>query len=260
MSDDDELIPETLRTPIRAVYEKRLTQLLDRDRLPEHRRDHLRWQPPVARSGIRGRQPRPMGSGPSASRTCSRGARRTGYRHRHHPASTENLQPSEELDADGDRPRHRRRISAPGRGVAMRLRRQHRPAARRGRTAAGLKAAADRTVRTTTVQTSTLLSVTAGGRRLSTRYATCLPTTWQPVRPANRLVEAVTVEAIDRNLLHQDQPDPDLVIRTSGRATSVLFSAWQSAYSGDLVYRCVLARVPPRRLPACPARLRRAER
>ena len=30
------LIPETLRTPMYAVYEKRLTQLLDRDRLPEH--------------------------------------------------------------------------------------------------------------------------------------------------------------------------------------------------------------------------------
>ena len=44
-------------------------------------------------------------------------------------------------------------------------------------------------------------------------------------------VDAVTVEAIDENLYTKGQPDPDLVIRTSGEQRLSGFLLWQSAYS-----------------------------
>ncbi|WKK12421.1 isoprenyl transferase [Rhodococcus ruber] len=45
------------------------------------------------------------------------------------------------------------------------------------------------------------------------------------------LVEAVTVEAISDHLYTSGQPDPDLVIRTSGEQRLSGFLLWQSAYS-----------------------------
>jgi short-chain Z-isoprenyl diphosphate synthase len=45
------------------------------------------------------------------------------------------------------------------------------------------------------------------------------------------LVEAVTVEAISENVYTSGQPDPDLVIRTSGEQRLSGFLLWQSAYS-----------------------------
>ncbi len=46
-----------------------------------------------------------------------------------------------------------------------------------------------------------------------------------------QMIDAVTVEAIDRNLYTKGQPDPDLVIRTSGEQRLSGFLLWQSAYS-----------------------------
>jgi short-chain Z-isoprenyl diphosphate synthase len=45
------------------------------------------------------------------------------------------------------------------------------------------------------------------------------------------LIEAVTAEAISENLYTSGQPDPDLVIRTSGEQRLSGFLLWQSAYS-----------------------------
>lgn len=45
------------------------------------------------------------------------------------------------------------------------------------------------------------------------------------------MIDAVTVAAIDRNLYTKGQPDPDLVIRTSGEQRLSGFLLWQSAYS-----------------------------
>jgi len=45
------------------------------------------------------------------------------------------------------------------------------------------------------------------------------------------LVESVTVDAIAQNLYTSGQPDPDLVIRTSGEQRLSGFLLWQSAYS-----------------------------
>jgi short-chain Z-isoprenyl diphosphate synthase len=48
---------------------------------------------------------------------------------------------------------------------------------------------------------------------------------------AEELVDAVSVEAISENLYTSGQPDPDLVIRTSGEQRLSGFLLWQSAYS-----------------------------
>ena len=48
---------------------------------------------------------------------------------------------------------------------------------------------------------------------------------------AEQLVDAVTVEAISENLYTSGQPDPDLVIRTSGEQRLSGCLLWQSAYS-----------------------------
>jgi short-chain Z-isoprenyl diphosphate synthase len=48
---------------------------------------------------------------------------------------------------------------------------------------------------------------------------------------AEQLVEKVTVDAISENLYTSGQPDPDLVIRTSGEQRLSGFLLWQSAYS-----------------------------
>ena len=48
---------------------------------------------------------------------------------------------------------------------------------------------------------------------------------------AEQLVDSVTVEAISENLYTSGQPDPDLVIRTSGEQRLSGFLLWQSAYS-----------------------------
>ncbi len=46
-----------------------------------------------------------------------------------------------------------------------------------------------------------------------------------------QLTEAVTADAISENLYTSGQPDPDLVIRTSGEQRLSGFLLWQSAYS-----------------------------
>jgi short-chain Z-isoprenyl diphosphate synthase len=48
---------------------------------------------------------------------------------------------------------------------------------------------------------------------------------------AEQLAESVTVDAISENLYTSGQPDPDLVIRTSGEQRLSGFLLWQSAYS-----------------------------
>jgi short-chain Z-isoprenyl diphosphate synthase len=48
---------------------------------------------------------------------------------------------------------------------------------------------------------------------------------------AEELIDKVTTEAISENLYTSGQPDPDLVIRTSGEQRLSGFLLWQSAYS-----------------------------
>src|SRR5699024_9460344 len=50
-------------------------------------------------------------------------------------------------------------------------------------------------------------------------------------RTGQELVDGMTVEAIGEHLYTSGQPDPDLVIRTSGEQRLSGFLLWQSAYS-----------------------------
>ena len=47
----------------------------------------------------------------------------------------------------------------------------------------------------------------------------------------DQMIEAVTIDGISENLYTSGQPDPDLVIRTSGEQRLSGFLLWQSAYS-----------------------------
>ncbi len=49
--------------------------------------------------------------------------------------------------------------------------------------------------------------------------------------PADQLADAVTVDSISKHVYTKGQPDPDLVIRTSGEQRLSGFLLWQSAYS-----------------------------
>lgn len=49
--------------------------------------------------------------------------------------------------------------------------------------------------------------------------------------PAEKIAEAISVESISEHLYTRGQPDPDLVIRTSGEQRLSGFLIWQAAYS-----------------------------
>ena len=49
--------------------------------------------------------------------------------------------------------------------------------------------------------------------------------------PADKLADEVSVESLSAHLYTSGQPDPDLVIRTSGEQRLSGFLLWQSAYS-----------------------------
>ena len=49
--------------------------------------------------------------------------------------------------------------------------------------------------------------------------------------PADKIADEVTIESLSRHLYTRDQPDPDLVIRTSGEQRLSGFLLWQAAYS-----------------------------
>ncbi len=66
------------------------------------------------------------------------------------------------------------------------------------------------------------------------------------------------VDHIAEHLYTKGQPDPDLVIRTSGEQRLGGFLLWQSAHSEFYFCEALLAGLPARRLPARGPRLRRA--
>ncbi len=58
------------------------------------------------------------------------------------------------------------------------------------------------------------------------------------------LAEVLTTDDIARHLYTAGQPDPDLVIRTSGEQRVSSFLPWQTVHSELLLLRRLLARVP----------------
>ena len=73
------------------------------------------------------------------------------------------------------------------------------------------------------------------------------------------LAETLQVEHIAEHLYTKGQPDPDLVIRTSGEQRLSGLPAVAERPQRVLLLRGLLARLPARRLPACAARLLRAQ-
>ena len=105
---------------------------------------------------------------------------------------------------------------------------------------------------------STSRSATAAAARSPTPSARCSPSTPRKGTSLEELADVIDVEHIAEHLYTKGQPDPDLVIRTSGEQRLGGFLLWQSAQLGVLLLRGPVARLPPRRLPARHPRVRRA--
>ncbi|GED97187.1 isoprenyl transferase [Gordonia crocea] len=226
------LIPDTLRTPMYAVYERRLAQLLDRERLPKHVAiicdGNRRWAREAGFEDVsHGHRVGAARIADMLSWCDELGIGTVTI----YLLSTENLQrPSEELDALMEIvPDIVDEISAPGRGWRVRLvgNIDQLPAVAAQR----LKAAADRTVRHDD-RLNVNVAVGYGGRQeIVDAVRDLLAERIAGGASGDELIEAVTVDAIDRNLYTKGQPDPDLVIRTSGEQRLSGFLLWQSAYS-----------------------------
>ena len=93
-----------------------------------------------------------------------------------------------------------------------------------------LKAAEDRPA-TSTGCWSTSRSGTAAAGRSPTRCARCCTSTPTRGTSIEELAEVLDVEHIAEHLYTKGQPDPDLVIRTSGEQRLGGFLLWQSAHS-----------------------------
>ena len=69
---------------------------------------------------------------------------------------------------------------------------------------------------------------------------------------AEDIAAQITAEALGEHMYTSDQPDPDLVIRTSGEQRLSGFLLWQSAYS-EIWFTDTYWRFPPRGFPTRPA-------
>ena len=78
---------------------------------------------------------------------------------------------------------------------------------------------------------STWRSATAGGRRSPTRCGRCCYEHARSGGTIEELAEVLDVDHIAEHLYTKGQPDPDLVIRTSGEQRLSDFLLWQSAHS-----------------------------
>jgi short-chain Z-isoprenyl diphosphate synthase len=97
-------------------------------------------------------------------------------------------------------------------------------------TAAALKAVEERTVNRTGVKVN--MAVGYGGRReIADAVRSLLHEHARAGTPIEELAEILDVDHIAEHLYTKGQPDPDLVIRTSGEQRLSGFLLWQSAHS-----------------------------
>ena len=104
-------------------------------------------------------------------------------------------------------------------------------------TAQVLKDAEDAHPSTSTGCWSTSPSGTAAGARSPTRCGRCCRSTRQRGTSLEELAEVIDVEHIAEHLYTKGQPDPDLVIRTSGEQRLGGFLLWQSRAERVLLLR-----------------------
>ncbi|MBD0862046.1 isoprenyl transferase [Gordonia sp. zg691] len=225
------LLPDRLRRPVLTVYERRLIQLLDTDRLPRHVAiicdGNRRWAREAGFDDVsHGHRVGAQRIADMLSWCAGLGIGAVTI----YLLSTENLnRSSEELDAlleivpdivdEISAPEGEWRIRIVGTLDAL-----PEPVAQR------LRAAADRTCERVGMNVN--VAVGYGGRQeIVDAVRALLDEKLAAGATPAEMIDAVTVEAIDANLYTKGQPDPDLVIRTSGEQRLSGFLLWQSAYS-----------------------------
>ncbi|MEE3848935.1 isoprenyl transferase [Gordonia sp. LSe1-13] len=225
------LLPDRLRRPMLSVYERRLIQLMDTTRLPRHVAiicdGNRRWAREAGFEDVS------HGHRVGAQRIaemlswCSELDISTVTIYL---LSTENLsRASDELDALMEIvPAIVDEISGPSGDWRVRvvgdLGQLPAPVAER------LGTASERT--RDRVGMNVNVAVGYGGRQeIVDAVQSLLRESLESGAGGEQMIDAVTVDAIDRNLYTKGQPDPDLVIRTSGEQRLSGFLLWQSAYS-----------------------------
>ena len=193
------------------------------------RRRHARREPPLGQ-GRRRPTPRPAtGPAPPTSSRSSDGATRSASRSSRcgccPPTTSTGRSGARPAAADHRGRRHRARRRGP---LADQPGGCARPAP--GQTARALKEAAAAT-RDVQGCWSTSPSGTAVGARSPTPYAPCSSTTRRRAPRSRSSRTILDVEHIAEHLYTKGQPDPDLVIRTSGEQRLGGFLLWQSTHS-----------------------------
>ncbi|AZG44989.1 isoprenyl transferase [Gordonia insulae] len=225
------LLPDRLRRPMLSVYERRLIQLMDVTRLPRHVAiicdGNRRWARDAGFEDVS------HGHRVGAQRIADMLAwcaeldisTVTIYL-----LSTENLQrASDELDALMEIvPDIVDEISGPTGNWRVRI--VGSLAQLPDAVAERLQTASDRTRERVGMNVN--VAVGYGGRQeIVDAVRSLLQERLDAGDGPEQMVDAVTVDAIDQNLYTRGQPDPDLVIRTSGEQRLSGFLLWQSAYS-----------------------------
>lgn len=225
------LLPDRLRAPMLTVYERRLIQLMDGERLPEHVAiicdGNRRWAREAGFEDVsHGHRVGAQRIADMLAWCAELGIETVTI----YLLSTENLsRASDELDALMQIvPDIVDEISGPEGSWRVRivgtLDRLPEPVANR------LRLAAERTGDRNAMNVN--IAVGYGGRQeIVDAVQSLLREKADAGATAQEMVEAVTVAAIDENLYTKGQPDPDLVIRTSGEQRLSGFLLWQSAYS-----------------------------
>lgn len=225
------LIPDQVRLPMYRVYESRLVQLMDPERMPRHIAiicdGNRRWAREAGFEDVsHGHR---VGAQKIAEmlRWCTELAIETVTIYL---LSTENLQrESDELDALMEIvPDIVDEIAAPGQDWRVRIvgTLDQLPE----QVALRLKTAQERTADRQGMAVN--VAVGYGGRQeIVDAVRSLLSARLDDGADGGDLVDAVTVDAIDAHLYTKGQADPDLVIRTSGEQRLSGFLLWQSAYS-----------------------------